>query len=424
MYGYSSKEMLALRTLDLIFEVEHDKYFVRFQRMLSSGKVAGEGQGRRKDGTIVEVEFRSVANIEPGVHFTVVRDITERKRADQELHLQKGRLQALFDQAQDGIVLVDDEGRYIDANPAACEMYGYTHDELRARAIWDLALPAGTQADRERFRRLRETGHESGEARRVRRDGTVIELEYRSVSNIEPGVHLTVMRDVTKRNRDEASLRRLSGRLLRLQDEERRRLARELHDSTAQSLAALALELAIVGERGEGLAPRARQALAEAEKIADQVSGELRTLSYLLHPPLLDEMGLTSALNAYVEGFSKRSGVEVELVMPPDIGRLSREDETTLFRIVQECLTNVHRHSMSPTARVRLALEADAIRLEVSDQGRGLAPRGAGDGGERHELGVGIAGMKERVHQLGGDLELDSSADGLTVRAFLPRRQP
>jgi signal transduction histidine kinase len=224
--------------------------------------------------------------------------------------------------------------------------------------------------------------------------------------------------------RDEESLRSLSGRLLRLQDEERRRLARELHDSTAQSLAALSLELAIVGERGGRLAPRARHALEEAGRIADACSRELRTLSYLLHPPLLDEMGLASALTGYVEGFSKRSGIRVQLDMPADIGRLPGEVETTLFRIVQECLTNVHRHSMSPVARVRLTIDPETIQLEIADEGHGLPPGEMNGGnGTRHELGVGIAGMKERVRQLGGNLELDSSGAGLTVRAFLPRRQ-
>ncbi len=132
-------------------------------------------------------------------------------------------------------------------------------------------------------------------------------------------------------------------------------------------------------------------------------------------------MGLSSALAGYVDGFSKRSGIQVQLDMPPDIGRLPGETETTLFRIVQECLTNVHRHSMSPGAQVRLALEPEAIRLEVADQGRGLAAPTASPG-EGHELGVGVAGMKERVRQLGGLLEFDSSGTGLTVRAILPRR--
>jgi signal transduction histidine kinase len=231
------------------------------------------------------------------------------------------------------------------------------------------------------------------------------------------------MRDITQHKLDEESLRSLSGRLLRLQDEERRRLARELHDSTAQSLAALALELAVVGKQGGRLQPRARHALAEAERLADACSRELRTLSYLLHPPLLDEMGLASALTGYVDGFSKRSGIQVQLDMPADVGRLAPETETTLFRIVQECLTNVHRHSMSPSAWVRLVLEPAAIRLEVADQGRGLPEREANvSNGERSELGVGLAGMKERVRQLGGVLELDSSGAGLTVRTILPRR--
>jgi signal transduction histidine kinase len=136
-------------------------------------------------------------------------------------------------------------------------------------------------------------------------------------------------------------------------------------------------------------------------------------------------MGLASALSGFVEGFAKRSGIRVELDMPADIGRLPGEVETTMFRIVQECLTNVHRHSMSPVARVRLALDAETIRLEVADEGRGLASGSVnGTPAAPDKLGVGIAGMKERVRQLGGHLELDSSDTGLTVRMLLPRRQP
>ena len=423
MYGYSNQDLMALRTTDLLFEDDRDAYLAGIEQMLAAGATKGEGRGRHKDGSIVEIEYHSVANIEPGVHFSVVRDITERKRASQKLLEQKHRLQALFDNATDGIVLTDDQGRYVDANPAACELYGYTREEMVGLAIWDLALPEERQLQEERFKRLLKLGRLSGEAKRVRKDGRIVELEFRSVARIAPGLHLSTMRDVTQHKLDEESLRNLSGRLLRLQDEERRRLARELHDSTAQTLAALALELAVVGEQGGRLAPRARHALAEAERLADACSRELRTLSYLLHPPLLDEMGLASALSGYVEGFAKRSGIQVQLDMPSDIGRLAGETETTLFRIVQECLTNVHRHSMSPSARVQLVLEPAAIRLEVADQGRGLAPQTTGGATrERHQLGVGLAGMKERVRQLGGHLELDSSGTGLTVRAILPRR--
>jgi signal transduction histidine kinase len=289
--------------------------------------------------------------------------------------------------------------------------------------MFDLAPPEEGEKYRTLLRQLLVTGRQIGEARGRGSDGANVEVEFRAVANIEPGVHLAVVRDITQRKRDEASLRSLSGRLLRLQDEERRRLARELHDSTAQSLAALALELAVVGR--SPLSPRGRSALDEAERLADQCARELRTLSYLLHPPLLDEMGLAAALRGYIDGFSKRSGVEVILDMPEDIQRLPREVETTLFRIVQESLTNVHRHAGSPTAHVRLALEPGAIRLEVADQGRGLVPHETnGTPDLEHDLGVGIAGMKERVRQLGGQLELDSTDTGVTVRATLPRSQP
>lgn len=418
LFGYTRDEILSLVIWDLVPGGQVDETLDRMRRIAATGRLFGEGQGRRKDGSIVEVEYRSVANIEPGVHLTVIRDIGARKRADRILMDQKQRLQALFDYAQDAILLENDEGRYIDVNPAACALFGYTREELCSRSFLDLVLPEERPAERARFHRMLESGRSSGEAKRVRKDGSLLAVEFRTVANIEPGVHLAVVRDITTRRRNEESLRSLSGRLLRLQDEERRRLARELHDSTAQSLAALALELAVLDEGKAVLKARGRQALAEAERLADQCSRELRTLAYLLHPPLLDEMGLSAALRGYVDGFSKRSGIEVTLDVPSEEFRLSSETETALFRIVQECLTNVHRHSSSPVARVRLALEPHAVLLEVSDRGQGLQPGGAN---EPHDLGVGIAGMKERVRQLGGLLELESSSGGVTVRASLPR---
>jgi PAS domain S-box-containing protein len=423
IFGYSRDDLMTRTIWDLMPTELNAEYRERIQRLLVTGFQNGEALGRRRDGSLAEVEYRSVANIEPGVHLTVVRDITARKQADRALLAQKRRLQALFDNTQDAILLVNDQGRYLDANPAACALLGHTRDQLCTMTMFDLAPPEEGEKYRTLLRQLLVTGRQIGEARGRGSDGANVEVEFRAVANIEPGVHLAVVRDITQRKRDEASLRSLSGRLLRLQDEERRRLARELHDSTAQSLAALALELAVVGR--SPLSPRGRSALGEAERLADQCARELRTLSYLLHPPLLDEMGLAAALRGYIDGFSKRSGVEVILDMPEDIQRLPREVETTLFRIVQESLTNVHRHAGSPTAHVRLALEPGAIRLEVADQGRGLVPHETnGTPDLEHDLGVGIAGMKERVRQLGGQLELDSTDTGVTVRATLPRSQP
>jgi signal transduction histidine kinase len=217
----------------------------------------------------------------------------------------------------------------------------------------------------------------------------------------------------------EDSLRRLSGRLMQTQDEERRRIARELHDSLGQYLAAAKMTV----DRLHATLPcdpASKEALGDAAKQIDTALVETRTLSYLLHPPLLDEIGLTSALSWYVEGFGKRSGITVSLDVAPGFGRLESEAETTLFRIVQECLTNVHRHSGSSHAKVRLARQAGEVELEVRDQGKGM-PAGLLAEDSRHlSVGVGIQGMRERVRQLRGRLEIVSNGEGTIVTAVVP----
>jgi signal transduction histidine kinase len=204
----------------------------------------------------------------------------------------------------------------------------------------------------------------------------------------------------------------LSGRLLTLEDDERRRLARELHDTSAQLLAALSMNLSVVNESAEILNARSRAALAESINLADQCLREIRTVSYLLHPPELDELGLDSALSSYIHGFTQRSGIRVEVEVSPDLGRLPQAVETTVFRVVQESLTNIHRHSNSRTARVRLVREPLNLVLEVEDAGVGIR--------EGAFLGVGIASMRERVQQLNGRLEIVSQPGGTIVRATIP----
>jgi len=221
--------------------------------------------------------------------------------------------------------------------------------------------------------------------------------------------------------RDEESLRQLSGRLLQLQDEERRRIARDLHDSTGQKLVALTLDLTVLGACAPKLPPKARAAVNECLVLAEQISSEIRTLSYLLHPPLLDEVGLASAVQWYVDGFTRRSNIRVNLEFPPQVPRLKHELEITFFRILQEALTNVHRHSGSKVATVRFVLNHDGVTLEVQDNGRRAARTSLGPSGEAvGTLGVGIRGMQERVHQLGGQFEVNSNTAGTTIRATLP----
>jgi len=229
-----------------------------------------------------------------------------------------------------------------------------------------------------------------------------------------------VTQDITEQARAEEDLRRLSWELLRARDDDRRLMARELHETVGQSLAALKMTLGSLREALGEDPYAAGELLDSADQLADDVIREVRTVSYLMHPPLLDEAGLGSAVRWYAEGFTKRSGVAVRVDVPEDFGRQSQEIEITIFRIVQEALTNVHRYSGSATATIRLAIEHGNIVAEVRDEGSGLTPSKLAPNGEA-PYGVGIAGMRERVKHLNGVFQLESApGQGTTVRAILP----
>ncbi|HVT95059.1 MAG TPA: PAS domain-containing sensor histidine kinase [Bryobacteraceae bacterium] len=227
--------------------------------------------------------------------------------------------------------------------------------------------------------------------------------------------------DRTERKEVEKALHQLSGRLLELQDDERRRIARELHDTTAQNLAVLSMHLFALKEPAKRLDAKSQRALEEGLELAEQCSQEIRTVSYLLHPPLLDELGLVSALRSYTTGFMQRTGIQVELKIE-EIGRLPGEIETTTFRIVQEALTNVHRHSGSSRAEVRVIRDPREISVIIGDRGKGIPADKLRLLGEGANLGVGVAGMRERASQFGGHLKIASSAQGTTITAVLPYR--
>ncbi len=226
-----------------------------------------------------------------------------------------------------------------------------------------------------------------------------------------------VVRDITERKQAEDEVRQLSGHLLRSQDEERRRIGRELHDSTAQELATVAMNLGLVQQRSAVRDITADNLVADSQALIEHCQRELRTLAYQLHPPVLDELGLAGAVQEYAAGFTQRCGIKVTLDASPALVRLPADTERALFRVVQESLGNVHRHSGSPTAKIRIAREAAGVILEVSDQGHGLRIRGDGTVANG---GVGLAGMRERVRQLGGRFEMESSGRGTTVRAIVP----
>jgi signal transduction histidine kinase len=214
----------------------------------------------------------------------------------------------------------------------------------------------------------------------------------------------------------EERLRRLTGRLMQIQDSERRRVARDVHDGLGQYLVGVKMGIDQFARR-RAHDPEERENLAEISELLNQAITETRTISHLLHPPLLDEIGLESALAVYADGFAKRSGISIQMQVAADLGRLESDVETALFRVVQECLLNVHRHSNSATAGVTLRRENDQILLRVSDEGVGMA---TGQDSDSSGLGVGLLGIRERIRQLDGKLQIASGEKGTTVTATIP----
>jgi signal transduction histidine kinase len=253
----------------------------------------------------------------------------------------------------------------------------------------------------------------------ARQQAHIAEEARRELAQLNAALEIRVRERTTELQTANQSLRELSGYLLRMQDDERRRIARELHDSVGQMLAAVKMNNAILRNRIALLESGAAEALSENDKLVEEVLQSIRTISYLLHPPLLDEAGLPSALRDYVEEFSRRSGVDVALHCESTIARMPSEVETAFFRITQECLSNVHRHSESKSATVRLYEAEGWIHLDISDKGRGISPdkRNLMDSGG----GVGLRGMRERVALLGGKFSIESTEGGTTVSATLPR---
>jgi signal transduction histidine kinase len=231
---------------------------------------------------------------------------------------------------------------------------------------------------------------------------------------------LSVCEDITERKRAEEELRRLSGQLLRMQDEERRKIARDLHDTTGQDLVALATTLSQLHGMLPSSSRKWRKLISQCKAVADRCLNEVRTLSYILHPPMLDEAGLEDAVRHFADGFAERTGIKVELEVSPQFGRLSQDRELSLFRVVQESLTNIQRHSGSFTAKIALIRDPENIILRVSDTGRGIpASKRKQTRSNPLVAGVGISSMEERVKQIGGSLDIESSSTGTSVRVKL-----
>jgi len=387
---------------------------------------------RRSDGDLITVHARGqcVRDERGGVvrMFGTALDITEREKAQAALRDSEERFRATFEKAPIGICELAIDGAFERVNPHLCEMLGYSGDEMLALGASDLTHPedvAPTSALVDEVLQGKRKTFEL-DKRYIRKDGAVVwahanfTLLRDAAGN--PKAFIAVLEDVTARKLAEEAIQALPAQLLHAQDEERRRIARELHDSTAQDLAVVSMNLGRIEEWMEGRDAWAANLLGDSLAVLAQANRDLRTLAHLLHPPMLDELGLAGALRHYVEGFSQRSGIEVELDSPANLERCPEEIETALFRVVQESLANVHRHSGSKSARVRLVHAGENIELTITDRGRGLPAGLQLDTAEEARVGVGISGMRQRMRQLGGQLKITSDAEGTTVRAVLPFR--
>jgi PAS domain S-box-containing protein len=345
------------------------------------------------------------------------------------------------------IIITDSAGNITYWNPFAEELYGWPSKEVVGRNIMEITVAAASEEEaREHMSALNDGKCWSGEFQvrckngdfltalvtlspMIDDSGTAIGVvgisqdlsSRKQAEEALQNAHAELEKRVQERTAELAStnesLQKLSGQLIRAQDDERRRIARELHDSTGQVLAALAMTMSQMQKESS---PANQRKFEECRELIGSAASEIRNLSYLLHPPLIDEVGLASAVAEYVQGFQKRSGLTVQFEISHDVGRLDGDREITLFRIIQESLGNIHRHSGSSTANVKLTCLQSDVVLEIRDQGHGL-PNSA-DGG-RSSAGVGIKGMQERLRPFGGTLHITSDSTGTCVKVTLPRKQ-
>jgi PAS domain S-box-containing protein len=366
-------------------------------------------------------------------------------------------LAAIVNSSNDAVISKNLDGIITSWNRAAEQLFGWSASEAVGQSITIIIPPELHDQEVEILRRLRNGERiEHLETVRRKKSGEQIEVALTISPVIGPSGTVLgaskIARDITERKQVEARLkaaydhleervkertaelwdknaelvkqaetvRELSGRLLQTQDEERRRIARELHDSVGQLLAAASMTVSKISRQQGKLSPEINRCMEEISGLVEQASTEIRTISHLLHPPLLDEVGLESAIRCFIEGFAQRSEIKVSFAMSAGFERLSRDCELTIFRVVQECLTNIHRHSGSRTANIHLSQNDGLVHCKISDEGKGIPHDKQLAFASSTTMGVGLRGMRERVNQLGGVLQIHSNGEGTGVAVSLP----
>ncbi|MGC1650902.1 MAG: PAS domain S-box protein [Candidatus Sulfotelmatobacter sp.] len=431
IFGYSAKEAIG-QHITLVIppdrRAEEDDILARLRR----GERIDHFQTvrRRKDGTLLDVSLtispvRDTSGRIIGAS-KVARDITAQKRAEKELLESEQRFRVITDASPIMVWMSGTDKLCYYFNKGWLDFVGRTLEQESGNGWAEnvhpedfdhcLQIYVSNFDARRPFEMEYRIRHHTGQYRWIL-DRAV--PRYSADGTFEGYVGGCLDIHYQKEAAEKVRIADETVRLMKIQDEERRRIARELHDSAGQTLTVLGMSLAQLVQRAESVAPELAKGGKEIEGIAQQLSREIRTTSYLLHPPLLDELGLTSALNWYVEGLAQRSGIAIKLEIAANVGRLPSDMELAIFRLVQECLTNIHRHSGSKTADIRMFVKAESLHVEVSDQGKGIPTDRLAEirsGGS----GVGIRGMQERLRQFGGEMNIESNGSGTSVIVTVP----
>jgi PAS domain S-box-containing protein len=449
----SADEVVGKSVYDLIAPEDRDR-FKAFNESICRGEQSSLQfdivglEGKRRHMETRAAPLRTPDEIL--VHLAVTADISERKQAEELLRRSEERFRALVNASSDVVYRMSPDwsemsqldGRGVVADtgkPRKDWLNEYIHPDDQPLVLRTIREAVRTKSMFQLEHRLRRTDGTLGwtNSRAVpllNVNGEILEwfgaasdvTARREAEENYRKLAQTLDAEVRARTREleeqSKQVRELSWRLLRSQEEERRHIARELHDSAGQTLTVLGISLAQLAQKTGRNAPELATEAEQIQETVQQLHREIRTTSYLLHPPLLDESGLYSAISWYLQGLLERSGLEVQLDISKEFGRLPRDMELMIFRLVQECLTNIHRHSESETASIRIARESNQITLDIRDQGRGMSPARLAEiqsGGS----GVGISGMRERLRQFEGTMNIESDSSGTRIFATIPLPQ-